>query len=167
MNLPKKILMQWLHAVPWIIISLILVCVATAGGKGPVKPQAKDKCPVCGMFPAKYPDFLAQIVFKDGSYAVFDGNKDLFKYYFKLEKYKPSAKRSDIDSIYVTDYYSLDPIDGAKAYYVAGSDVFGPMGKELISFAKEKEAKEFIVDHSGKHLLTFENVTTDLIKGLK
>ena len=59
------------------------------------------------MFVAKYPDFLAEIIFKDGSTFFFDGTKDMFKYYFNLKKYNPSKKLEDIDSIYVTDYYSL------------------------------------------------------------
>ena len=33
----------------------------------PAKPSPKDKCTVCGMFVAKYPDFAAQIAFKESS----------------------------------------------------------------------------------------------------
>ena len=150
----------------WILLTLFLASSAAAGDKKPVTPQAKDKCPVCGMFPAKHPDFMAQIVFKDGTYALFDGTRDLFKYYFKLEKYNPSKKRSEIDAIYVTDYYSQELVDGFNARYVAGSNVYGPMGKELIAFAKEKEAREFMVDHIGKSMLTFDEITYDLIKSL-
>ena len=132
----------------------------------PVKPSPKDKCPVCGMFVAKYPDFLAEILFKDGSSAFFDGAKDMFKYYFHLEKYHPSRKRSDIDSIYVTDYYNLTLIDGTHAYYVVGSDVYGPMGRELIPFDKEADAREFMKDHKGKLLLRFREITFETVKGL-
>ena len=57
---------------------------ARAAEHTPVTPTASDKCPVCGMFVAKYPDFLAQIIFRDGTYAVFDGAKDLFKYLHDL-----------------------------------------------------------------------------------
>lgn len=125
-----------------------------------------DKCPVCGMFVAKYPDFLAQVVFKDGSYAVFDGVKDMMKYYLNVAKYNPSKKVEDIDSILVTDYYGLKPIDGRKAYYVAGSDVYGPMGHELIPFEREEDANEFMVDHLGKSLMRFDGVTADLLKSM-
>ena len=147
-------------------ISLALISSAESGDRKPIKPSPKDKCPVCGMFVAKYPDFLAEILFKDGSYAIFDGTKDLFKYYFNLKKYSPSKNLSDIDSIYVTDYYSLGMVDGLNAFYVSGSNVFGPMGKELIAFEKEADAKEFLKDHKGKALLKFNEITGDLIKGL-
>jgi len=133
----------------------------------PVTATQADKCPVCGMFVAKYPDFLAQIIFTDGSHALFDGAKDMFKYFFDLKKYNAAKQRSDIASISVTDYYSMKPIDGRTAWYVIGSDVFGPMGRELIPFQQEMEAKEFAKDHLGKQILRFDEVTPALIKGLE
>lgn len=126
-----------------------------------------DKCPVCGMFVARYPDFLAQIIFTDGSHALFDGTKDMFKYFFDLKKYNAAKQHADIASIAVTDYYSMQPVDGKTAWYVVGSDVFGPMGRELIPFQQEMEAKEFTNDHAGKQILRFDEVTPALIKGLE
>lgn len=136
------------------------------GDRNPIKPSPKDKCPVCGMFVAKYPDFLAQILFKDGSSAFFDGTKDMFKYYFNLKKYHPSKNISDVESIYVTNYYDLTLMDGLAAYYVVGSDIYGPMGRELIPFNKESDAKEFMKDHQGKSILKFREVTYEMVKGL-
>ena len=149
-----------------ILIIFLAAFLALAGERKPVKPSSKDKCPVCGMFVAKYPDFLAQVIFKDGSYVVFDGTKDMFKYYFNMKRYTPSKKPADIDSIYVTDYYSLSPVDGLKSYYVAGSNIYGPMGRELIPFEKEGDAKEFMADHSGKSRLAFKEVNQEIIAGL-
>ena len=149
-----------------VLIVLIACSLVSAGEKGPVTPAAKDKCPVCGMFVAKYPDFAAEIIFKDGSYAVFDGVKDMFKYYFNLAKYDKSKKLADIDSIHVTDYYDLKWIDGYKALYVEGSDVYGPMGRELIPFEKKEGAEQFMTDHVGKSLLKFEEISYDVIKSL-
>ena len=147
-------------------IVLIACTLVSAGEKGPITASDKDKCPICGMFVAKYPDFAAQIIFKDGSYAVFDGVKDLFKYYFNLAKNNPGKKLTDIDSIYVTDYYDLKWIDGYKAFYAEGSDVYGPMGRELIPFEKKEGAEQFMTDHIGKSLLKFDEITYDLVKGL-
>lgn len=149
-----------------ILITLIATSPAWAAERKPVKPAARDKCPVCGMFVAKYPDFVAQVIFQDGSYAVFDGAKDLFKYTLNLKKYAPAKGVEEIASIYVTDYYSLEPIDGSTAWYVTGSDVFGPMGKELIPFGKEADARGFMKDHKGKSLLRFKDVHVELIRGL-
>jgi nitrous oxide reductase accessory protein NosL len=52
---------------------------AVAGNAAPATVAKTDKCPVCGMFVAKYPDFLGQIIFSDDSHAFFDGAKDMFK----------------------------------------------------------------------------------------
>lgn len=148
------------------ILPILLWSLVVLAGE-PIKPAAGDKCPVCGMFAAKYLDFLAEIVFKDGSYAVFDGPKDMFQYYFNLPKYNPSKRTEDIGYIYVTDYYSLKPIDALKAFFVNGSNVTGPMGKELIPFEKEGDAREFLADHAGKENLKFDNVTPQLVKSLR
>ncbi|MFZ5997851.1 MAG: nitrous oxide reductase accessory protein NosL [Nitrospirota bacterium] len=130
-------------------------------------PTTKDKCPVCGMFVAKYPDWIAQAIFSDGSYAVFDGPKDLFKYLFAVKRYTPSKEQNAIASLFVTDYYTLKPIDGTKAFYVMGSDMYGPMGKELVPFQNMKDAKEFLRDHKGKKILTFKDITPEVMKDLE
>jgi len=150
----------------FMILIVFLAAATQAGDKKPVKPAKSDKCPVCGMFVAKYPDFLAQIIFKDGTYAVFDGAKDMFKFYLNPAKFTPGRKASDIDAVYVTDYYSLKPIDGPSALYVVGSDVFGPMGRELIPFEKMSDAEEFKKDHKGTSVLKFRDITPIVLKGL-
>jgi copper chaperone NosL len=150
-----------------LIVPLLWCGEAVAGEKAPVAISPKDKCPICGMFVKKHPDWIAQIVFKDGSHVVFDGAKDMFKYYHGMARHSPGREQSDIDSIYVTDYYSLQLIDGLKAYYVIGSDVFGPMGKELIPFASTGDATEFGADHMGKGVLKFGDVTAGRLKELE
>jgi len=151
-----------------LFLSLLNGAVATeTAAVAPVTATPTDKCPVCGMFVFKYPDFLAQVIFTDGSHALFDGAKDLFKYLSNLKKYNAAKERSDIAAIYVTDYYSMAPIDSRTAWYVVGGDVFGPMGRELIPFQHETDAKEFMKDHYGKQLLRFDEVTSELIQGLE
>lgn len=148
-----------------VLFVLTMVSGAVAERK-PVTPTAKEKCPVCGMFVAKYPDMIAEVIFRDGPHAVFDGCKDMFRYYFNIRKYNPSKTVSDIDSIYVTEYYNLAFIDGRKAYYVVGSDVLGPMGRELIPFLKADDASAFRKDHGGE-ILRFGEVTEAVVKGLE
>ncbi len=148
------------------LMAVLGTSIPCAAEKKPAKQGPKDKCPVCGMFVYKYPDFVAQVAFKDGSAAFFDGAKDMFKYYLDMQKFDPKRKQTDIESVYVTDYYSLTLTDGLKAVYVVGSDVYGPMGRELIPFEKESEAKEFLRDHKGKNVLRFQDVNSSMLKGL-
>jgi copper chaperone NosL len=153
---------------PFLILMLILVLAASKvfGNEKPLKPSPKEKCPVCGMFVAKYPDFLAAIVFRDGFRVMFDGPKDMYKYYFEIKKYHPAKRPEDIESIYVTDYYTLHWIDGYQAWYVKGSDIYGPMGSELVPFGKWADAQEFQKDHKGQAVLRFKDVTRHLIRSL-
>lgn len=160
-----------MHSLKNLIMGFFLFLFATGSLWGaetlnPAKITPADKCPVCGMFVAKYPDFVDQIVFKDGTHAFFDGVKDMMKYYFDLPKYNPGKTKDDIAAILVTDYYTLKSGDGFKAWYVAGSDVYGPMGKELMPFTDEAAAKEFKVDHKGAAILSFQDITPALIKTL-
>ncbi len=151
----------------WTFLLVAFVALpAVAGERHPVEVSQRDRCPVCGMFVAKYPDFIAQVIHPDGSYAVFDGVKDMMKYILNLEKYAADKKPSDIEAVFVKDYYKLEYIDGFKAHYVLGSNVFGPMGKELIPFETEAAADEFMVDHAGKQRLTFGEITLDTLKHL-
>ncbi len=143
---------------------LLLGSPIEAAEKGMPKPTAKDKCPVCGMFIFKYPDWTSAVIFRDGSRALFDGPKDMFKYLLDLKRYNPSMKAEDIDALWVQDYYAISPINARNAWYVLGSDVFGPMGRELIHLEKESGAKEFMKDHKGKKILKFSEVTAEVIK---
>ena len=170
---PKQFLRLFAGTSSVAIVIIVLFAVASSfasageGEKKARKPSPRDKCTVCGMFVAKYPDWVASIAFRDGSLAFFDGPKDLFKYYHDLGKYNPAKKRSDILSLQVSDYYALEPIDAFAAYYVVGSDVYGPMGRELIPFSAEADAAEFLKDHKGKRIVTFRDITPELLKDLQ
>ena len=129
-------------------------------------PGPRDACPVCGMFPARYPDWVATVLYRDGHAHHFDGAKDMFKYLLDLPKYARDHRKQDITAIQVTDYYATQRIDARRALYAIGSDVLGPMGHDLIPHPDEYDAKEFMKDHKGKRLLTFDEVTMKLLLGL-
>jgi len=132
----------------------------------PPAPGEKVKCPVCGMFVAKYPHWVAVITFADGTREYFDGAKDFFKYYLEPEKYGTSRKQADIQAVHVTEYYGVRLMDARSAFFVADSDVFGPMGRELVPFASQADAEAFMKDHSGQAILKFDAVTPELLMSL-
>ena len=125
-----------------------------------IKVKKEEKCPVCGMFVYKYPKWVAQIYYGDKHYS-FDGVKDLMKFYFDFMAWGKfiELKGVKISKILVTDYYSQKVIDGREAFYVIGSDVLGPMGNELIPFARELDAKTFFGDHNGKSIVIFDKIS--------
>jgi nitrous oxide reductase accessory protein NosL len=120
------------------------------------------KCPVCGMFVYKYPKWVALIELNGKKY-YFDGVKDMLKYYFFDGDFP--YDRAKIRKMEVTNYYTLEPIDAKKAFYVYDSKEYGPMGRELIPFSTLKEAKSFIADHGGE-LMKFEDITPKAVMAL-
>ena len=148
------------------LIGLMMTAGLAAAAPPHKSPAPRDKCPVCGMFVAKYPDWTASIQFKDGSRSYFDGVKDLLKFYLAPDKYGSRPGNIPV-AIGVKDYYSLEMVDGRSAYYVIGSDVLGPMGKELIPFARQADAAEFLRDHRGSRILRFKELTADILRQLE
>jgi nitrous oxide reductase accessory protein NosL len=126
------------------------------------KPGNKDLCPVCGMLVSKYPNWIAMVTYKDGHAHYFDGAKDVFKYLGDLSKYAPGHKASDISGIWVTEFYGLTKIDARKALYVIGSDVLGPMGNEFVPLENRNDAEDFLKEHKGNRIVTFEQATPDM-----
>jgi len=137
-----------------------------AAAEPPAKPGPGDKCPVCGMFVTKYPAWVAGLTFADGTRAWFDGAKDLFKLLADPARWAPGRARADVRAIFVTDYYDLVQVDARTAFFVLGSDTYGPMGEELVPLAKKADAEEFLKDHHGKRIVLFDEVTPALLKTL-
>lgn len=154
-----------------LLISLCLLCALSSAASvaAPVAvpdPGPKDTCPVCGMFVAKYPEWIATVLYKSGHTHHFDGTKDLFKYLLDFPKWAPGHEAKNIASIGVTEYYGLTRINAHEAYYVVGSDTLGPMGHELIPLETQQDAEEFVKDHQGKQIVRFKDVTMKLLINL-
>jgi copper chaperone NosL len=148
---------------------ILLLPMQWIGAAEPVEvpaPGPEDTCPVCGMFVAKYPDWVATVLYKDGHAHHFDGAKDLFKFLLDLPKWAAGHRAEDIAAVSVTEYYGLTRIDVRSAWYVIGSDVLGPMGHELVPVATGEDAEEFLRDHAGRRILRFVDVTLELLHAL-
>lgn len=123
----------------------------------------KAKCPVCGMFVSKYPKW-ASLLEVNAQKHYFDGVKDMMKFYlFDIDF---PYDRTTITQITVTDFYTLHALDAKEAFYVSGSDIYGPMGNELIPFGTLQSAQNFLKDHKGDKILHFNEVTPSLVMGL-
>jgi nitrous oxide reductase accessory protein NosL len=147
-----------------------LKAVAYYVSNGSMKPNANAmkvpegaKCPVCGMFVSKYPKWAAMMDV-NGHKHYFDGVKDMMKYYIFDADFPYDRKR--ITQISVTDFYTLEAIPARFAHFVLGSEVFGPMGNELIPFHTEEAAKSFIKDHGGEKIVRFKDITPRMVMAL-
>jgi nitrous oxide reductase accessory protein NosL len=115
------------------------------------------KCPVCGMFVAKYPKWAAK--FEGHQTHYFDGVKDMMKFIFANEI------KAELVQPEVTDYYTISGIKALEAFYVVGSNVYGPMGNELIPFSTIKKAKKFATNHGGE-IYKFQEITKEIVDSL-
>ncbi|MCU7843076.1 MAG: nitrous oxide reductase accessory protein NosL [Candidatus Thiodiazotropha sp. (ex Monitilora ramsayi)] len=158
--------MKRISTVIWLVLSLGWMKSVYAEPVELQVPGPEDTCPVCGMFVAKYPEWIATVRYKDGHAHHFDGAKDLFKYLLDLPKWAPNHQAGEIEVIGVTEYYGLTRIDARKAFYVIGSDVLGPMGHELIPLETKEDAEEYLRDHKGLSIVLFNDITLEQLQGL-
>lgn len=149
-----------------VALFLAVVPLAQAGEVVVPPPAANAVCPVCGMFVAKFPEWVGSVVYKDGHAHYFDGAKDLFKFLADPKRYVPGHRPEDVAVVAVTDYYAVEPLDARAAFYVIGSDVLGPMGHELVPLSTQAEAADFLKDHKGKAILRFDQITPQVIESL-
>jgi nitrous oxide reductase accessory protein NosL len=149
-----------------LLMAFMAASAQSALAAGPFTPTDKDKCAVCGMFVKSYEKWVSQVVFKDGTYAFFDGPKDMFKYYLDIPKYNKGKTRDDVEEVYVTEYYGAKVVRARDVVFVIGSDAVGPMGKEIVPVMPES-AKTFLKDHKGHKALKFEEVTLADIPSMK
>lgn len=152
----------------WAFLFALVFLFSTAG---PLQAQpakdipAKERCPVCGMFVAKYPDWITQVRLTNGTVKFFDGVKDLLAFYFAPASF--GAPGQSAKEIWVKDYYTLVWLDGRAAWYVIGSDVYGPMGHEFIPFATADAAENFRKDHKGTKVVPFSEITEPLVQSMR
>lgn len=100
----------------------------------------------------------------EGKNYYFDGVKDMLKFYFYDADFK--YDRSKISKVLVRDYYTLESIDARDAFYVTGSNIYGPMGNEFIPFKTKKEAMTFLNDHKGEKIVKFKDITFEMVENL-
>jgi nitrous oxide reductase accessory protein NosL len=146
------------------LVSFLLTATPLLAQPGKViSPQ--ERCPVCGMFVAKYPDWLTQIRLSNDTVKFFDGVKDMMAFNFNPASFGVSGQTTK--EIWVKDYYTLDWLDGRLAWYVVGSDVYGPMGHEFIPFASAGAAENFRNDHKGTKVIRFDEITEPLVQSMR
>ena len=124
------------------------------------------RCPVCGMYPARSPDWAAQVIFANGDAHFFDSPLSFFLYLGNVPRYNPGRSASDIVARYVTDGAGSGWTDAALAHYVHGSSALGPMrAGNLPAFASAQEAERFAAARGGR-VLAFAAVDAALLASL-
>jgi len=127
---------------------------------------ADARCPVCGMFPARAPDWAAQVIFDNGDTQFFDSPLSLFLYMQDVGYYTRGRTAQEIAASYVTDADSGHWIPANRAIYVHGSSATGPMrGGNLPAFADVGAAQRFARARGGV-LLHAADIDPGLLQSL-
>lgn len=127
---------------------------------------AEARCPVCGMYPARYPRWAAQVIFKDGAAHYFDSPVNLFNFLHKVSRYERRYTLDDVAVSYVRDFESGQWVEASQAFFVQGSRVAGPMrNADLPVFASRAAADAFARQHRGT-VLTAPDMTPGLLASL-
>jgi copper chaperone NosL len=119
------------------------------------EPTAADKCTVCGMPPANYPNNRAQVMTMDKKTLHFCSGHCLVNFLADPAKYAgPEAKPMGVwATVYPEGMYDY----AGGLFYVTGSKVQGPMGPEPFAFRTKKQAEEFMAKEGGS-IVSFKDL---------
>jgi len=100
------------------------------------------------MKPHKNPKFASGLELADGRTFYTCGTGCFLRAHLHPEVYLGAE---GIKRGVVPNYFSGEPMDAMAAFWVAGSDVTGPMGPTPVPLADKAEADSFIRRHGGPH----------------
>jgi nitrous oxide reductase accessory protein NosL len=111
---------------------------------------AGARCPVCGVFPSRHPEWAAQLIFANGDAYFFDSPLSLFIYLRNLQRYAPGREAAEVAASYVHATGDGGWVPAQQAVYVWGSTVPGPMRRgNLPAFRNPADARQFIARNGG------------------
>lgn len=173
-------LKRFFTAAVFLVLAMLVGCV-TSGSKTAEQSSASESsrismvqpkviaadvsCGKCGMYPANYPRWQSQIVFKDGSMTPFDGCKCMFNFMNSMDQYDKVHSWDDVTGVLVKDFNNGKWINAADAHFVVGSKMMGPMGKELIPFTDRAAAMKFHQEQGG-NMMKYAEITPEVLKSL-
>jgi len=136
------------------------------GLHAPRPVPADARCPVCGMYPARSPEWAAQVIFDNGDTQFFDSPLSLFTYLHDVGRYTAGRQASDIAASFVTDTSNGAWIRAKDAVYVSGSNAVGPMrAGNFPAFASVAAAQGFASSRGGV-LLSAGEISPQLLQNL-
>lgn len=150
-------------------------------------------CAKYGIDTSAHPEFRAYARLKNGSALAFASPKAMFAYFFEgknlsgnngaasaeenlMSKNSASGNFGEVNStganfgdaeLYVTDYASGEILRAQDAFYVFGSVLQSARGDDLITFARLRDAQDFMRKKKGHKILQFREISAKLIDYLR
>ena len=115
----------------------------------------------------KEPKWIASIKVRSGKEIFFCSPKSMLEFYHLPGKWPEYNVKADSDMrIHVTDFITLEKIDGREAFYVYGSNKTSSAGDDLVAFKTKKDAQRFADSNNGKRIFAFKDVSFALVNYL-
>lgn len=126
--------------------------------QGQMQISAEDRCPVCAMKVRRHAKFASAIQLHDGTTYYFCGTGCMIRSWRHPEVFL-NVPPSSLFRPLTQDYFSGKPLDARKAWWVAGSDIIGPMGPALVPLGKESDISVFRKRHGAKTIFRLHEMT--------
>lgn len=120
-------------------LAFLVVLVLGAIGCG---GEERPRCRECGMPADEVPAFAAYARGPDRAELRFDAPRCLFRFLLS-----PAGRGSSRPE--VVEHYSQARVPAESVVFVVGSDVIGPMGRDLIPVDRA-HAAQFVAEHRGR-----------------
>lgn len=132
----------------------------------PRQVPEEARCPVCGMYPARSPQWASQVIYRNGDAHFFDSPVSLFLFLREVSRYARGRSAADLLAVYVRDLDTRQWLPARTARYVHGSDTVGPMrAGNLPAFSSPAQAQRHVRAHGGRVLIADE-ITPEVLSAL-
>jgi copper chaperone NosL len=141
-------------------IAIAIALLACTGGTD-VSAQSSSRCAHCGMRVDPASSWRAGLTAADGTELAFDAPKCMLRVLRS-----GTGRGAGARDPWVIEYYSAQRRRADDLFFVLGSDVRGPMGRDLVPIDGRERADRFARDHHAERVLALAEITTDVIDAL-
>jgi nitrous oxide reductase accessory protein NosL len=127
---------------------------------GTMQISRQDRCPVCAMQVSKHRKFACAVELVDGRTFYFCGSGCMIRSWMHPEIFL-GASKSKLKRSVVQDYFTGQQVSGDSVFWVAGSDVIGPMGPALVPLKNEQDLDVFKKRHGVKTIFRLSEMTDE------
>jgi nitrous oxide reductase accessory protein NosL len=127
---------------------------------GAMQISSRDRCPVCAMQVSKYKKFACAVQLMNGNTFYFCGSGCMIRSWLHPDIFL-GAEKEELKRSVVQDYFTGEQVLGRSVYWVAGSDVIGPMGPALVPLKNEQDLDVFKKRHGAKAVFRLSEMTDE------
>jgi hypothetical protein len=116
--------------------------------------KKEERCSSCGMKIDRASAWRAEIVMADGAVLQFDTPRCALRAW--------TTRKVATKTLRVQEYYDRNFRDAADLRFVAGGDVTGPMGPDLVPVDPSRVTK-YIQDHGADRAYSLSEITPEIL----